>query len=275
MKNVDSMSWRSLLLTGIAVVSLQVLPVHGGEWDPYYDAERAAKDLLYSYYDEFRKLQVNETKALIQAIAEADEEDRKSVASSAGDAARKRVDAAFDQVERRKNESVALLDKAIANPLFKEKHSEAQKLKEQVLERWQSIEKMSKSVRGANHPVVAFMLEKGKEAHDYRQGRCTAKEFETGEGRADCIGYDGNSCLIIELKPDNQRAIRKGQDQVARYVKSISSNQSRRDELNSKSSSFASCKQFETRVDCYKLMPEVDNDGNYRDVSASWRTGCS
>lgn len=275
MKNVDSMSWRSLLLTGIAVVSLQVLPVHGGEWDPYYDAERAAKDLLYSYYDDFRKLQVNETKALIQAIAEAEEEDRKSVASSAGDAARKRVDAAFDQVERRKNESVALLDKAIANPLFKEKHSEAQKLKEQVLERWQSIEKMSKSVRGANHPVVAFMLEKGKEAHDYRQGRCTAKEFETGEGRADCIGYDGNSCLIIELKPDNQRAIRKGQDQVARYVKSISSNQSRRDELNSKSSSFASCKQFETRVDCYKLMPEVDNDGNYRDVSASWRTGCS
>lgn len=244
-----------------------------GEWDPYYDAERSSKDLLYSYED-FLKMEKKEIEALVTAIANAEEAERKSIASDIGSRTRDKVRSEYDKVERRKNEALAMLDKVLGSDFFKEKHSDARNLKSKVEERWISVEKMYEKVRGSNHPVVAFMLEKGKEEHDYRRGRCTVKEFETGAGPADCIGYDGKACLIVEFKPDNQRSINKGRDQLSRYVNGIASNSSRRQELNGKSSSFESCTQFETRVDCYKLAPEIDNEGNYRSTSASWRSGC-
>lgn len=246
-----------------------------GDWDAYYDAERSAKDLLFTYYDDFKKMDRSAIQALVQAICDADEEERKSVASDVGSKTRDRVRAEYDKVEKRKNEAVAMLDKVLADDRFKEKHSDARDLKNKVEERWKSIDKMYDSVRSSNHPVSTFMTDKGMEEHKYRQGRCTAAEFETGNGPADCIGYDGNACLIVELKPDNSKAIGKGKTQAERYRDALISNPDKRKELDGKSSSFASCPQkFDTRVDCYKLCPDIDEDGNFRSVSASWRTGC-
>ena len=265
--------WSAVIAVSTAVL-LHADTGHAGEWDPYNDAERSAKDLLYSYED-FLKMEKKEIEALVTAIAEAEEAERKSIASDASNRTRDKVRSEYDKVERRKNEALAMLDKVLANDFFKEKHSDARNLKSKVEEKWRSIDKMYDKIRGSNHPVVAFMLDKGKEEHEYRQGRCTVKEFETGEGPADCIGHDGNACLIVEFKPDNSRAISKGKsDQLPRYLKGITNNASRRQELNGKSSGFQSCKQFDTRVDCYKLLPEIDDEGNFRGTSASWRTGC-
>lgn len=37
----------------------------------------------------------------------------------------------------------------------------------------------------------------------------------------------------------------------------------------------AGCKKVDTRVDCYKVCPDIDNDGTFRQVSPSWRERCS
>jgi len=262
------------LLVG-ALAALHTGNARAGEWDQYYDAERSAKDLLFTYYDDFKKMDRREIQALVQAICDADEEERKSVASDVGSKTRDRVRAEYDKVEKRKNEAVAMLTKVLADDRFKEKHSDARDLKNKVEERWKSIDKMYDSVRSSNHPVSTFMTDKGMEEHKYRQGRCTASEFETGNGPADCIGYDGNACLIVELKPDNSKAISKGKSQAEKYRDALISNPSKRKDLEGKSSSFTTCPpKFDTRVDCYKLCPEIDEDGNFRSVSASWRTGC-
>jgi hypothetical protein len=264
-------SMAALLMGGGLLLDSGI--ARAGPWDQYNDAERSAKDLLYSYED-FLKMEKRQIEELVTAIANAEEDERRSIASDAASRTRDKVRADFDKVERRRNESLAMLDKALANPVYKDKHSDARNLKSQVEDKWRAIDRMYDKVRGSNHPVVAFMLDKGKEEHDYRQGRCTVKEFQTGDGPADCIGYDGDSCLIVEFKPDNSRSISRGKDQLSRYLNAISSNSSRRQELGGKHSSFAGCTKFQTRVDCYRLTPEIDNEGNFRSTSASWRTGC-
>jgi hypothetical protein len=275
------MKWNQTLLmvgsTALAVLAGALLhsPVSkADDWDEYNDAERSAKDLLYSYED-FKKLDRSEVQSLVNAICQAEEEERKSVASDIGSRAREKVRSEYDKVERRKNEALDKLKKVIADDRFKDKRSDAESLKSQVEERWKSIDRMYDSMRGSNHPVVSFMLDKGKEEHDYREGRCTAREFETGNGRADCIGYDGNACLIVEFKPNNSRAISKGKEQLKDQSEALEKNADKRKELDDKSSSFSSCpKKFDTRVDCYMLCPEIDEEANFKSTSTSWSTDC-
>jgi hypothetical protein len=143
-----------------------------------------------------------------------------------------------------------------------------------VEEKWKSIDKMYDVLRGSNHPVVSFMLDKGNEEDAYRKGRCTASQVDTGKGFADCVGYDGDDCLIVEFKPNNSSAISKGLGQLQDYKEGLESNADRRQELNNKSSRFSTCKTFQTRVDCYTLCPAIDDDGNFRSTSAVWSTDC-
>jgi hypothetical protein len=88
------------------------------------------------------------------------------------------------------------------------------------------------------------------------------------------------ACFVVELKPDNSRAVDKGEDQAARYVRELN------DELKKPDSSvikklidtkrdFEKCKRFEAQVDCYRLCPDVNEDGEFREVSVSWRRSCT
>jgi hypothetical protein len=241
--------------------------------DEYYDAERSAKDLLYSYED-FKKLEKSEIEALVNAICEADEDERRSVSSDIASRAREKVRSEYDKTERRMNEAIGMLKAVIADPRFESKRSDAERLKSEVEEKWKSIDRMWDLLRGSNHPVVSFMLDKGNEEDSYRKGRCTASQVDTGNGYADCVGYDGNACLIIEFKPNNSRAISKGLRQLRDYKQGLENNQSKRQDLNNKSSSFATCSSFETRVDCYTICPQIDSDGNFRSTSTEWATSC-
>jgi hypothetical protein len=183
------------------------------EWDQYYNAERSAKDLLYSYED-FKKLEKTEIEALVKAICEADEDERKNVSSDIGGRVRDKVRSEYDKTERRKNEALDMLKTVIGDKRFESKRGDAERLKSDVEDKWKAIDKMWDLLRGSNHPVVSFMLDKGKEEDDYRKGRCTASQVDTGKGYADCVGYDGNACLIVEFKPNNSRAISKGLNQL-------------------------------------------------------------
>src|SRR6185369_10453290 len=241
--------------------------------DDYYDAERSAKDLLYAYED-FKKLETSEIAALVNAICEADEDERRNVASDIASRVRDKVRSEYDKTERRKDEALRMLNAVIADKQYESKRSDAERLKSEVEDKWRAIDRMWDLLRGSNHPVVSFMLDKGKDEDDYRKGRCTAAQVDTGRGFADCVGYDGNSCLIVEFKPNNSRAISKGQQQLSDYKDGLENNSSKRQDLNNKSSSFATCKSFDTRVDCYRLCPQIDSDGNFRSTSAEWSTTC-
>ena len=95
---------------------------HAEEWDPYNDAERSAKDLLFSYED-FLKMEKKEIEALVAAIAEAEGADRKSITSDISSRTRDNVRSEYDKVEGRKNEALAMLVKVLGNDFFKEKHT--------------------------------------------------------------------------------------------------------------------------------------------------------
>ncbi|MDQ3363940.1 MAG: hypothetical protein M3680_00710 [Myxococcota bacterium] len=139
---------------------------------------------------------------------------------------------------------------------------------------------MTRNLRGSNHPVVSFMLDQGNRAHADRQNGCDAKEIVLSSGRLDCAMAPGETCLVIELKPDNSRAIAKGVSQYRGYVSELNEElkkpgSSTIKKLIDADSDFAKCKRFEGRIDCYKLCPTVNDDGEYSEPSAGWRKDCS
>jgi hypothetical protein len=159
---------------------------------------------------------------------------------------------------------------------LKDKQSDARAAKDDVLKWWDTIERMTRSIRGKNHPVVRFLIEEGNRAHKDRQNSssyCSVSEFSMNTGRADCI-Y-ASSCLVVELKPDNSRAISKGRSQADRYASELNENSETRKKLVDKNSDFARCERFRARVDCYKLCPEIDTESDdMKSTSVSWRTDC-
>lgn len=135
---------------------------------------------------------------------------------------------------------------------------------------------MTRSLRGANHPVVAFMLREGQAAHKSRQSSssyCDVSAFRLGSaGEVDCLKASG--CKVIELKPDNSKAINAGQLQARRYAAELDKKGADFDNLVKKNSDFARCTRFEVQVDCYKLCPDIDADGEFRSASPRWRDDC-
>lgn len=128
------------------------------------------------------------------------------------------------------------------------------------------------------------MLTQGQRAHEDRRDSssyCTASEVTLSSGRADCLVATGNDTYrVVELKPDNARAISKGRGQAARYAidlnaefaKGASSDVMKK--LTGINSNFPKCKKFEQRVDCYKSCPSVNDDGGTSEPSTNWRSDC-
>jgi len=236
--------------------------------DAYYDAERAAKDFIY-YREDFIKLNKSAALDLVYAVSQADDGERKDVAERASREARDKVSADYEKAENRKNEALKLLDAVLKDPAFKDKYRDAEELKAKVNSTWESIQKMSSGLRGSNHPVVAYLIQVGKDLHDTRQRGCPDYEFDTGNGYADCIRP---KCDIIEFKPDNSRAKSKAETQLRKYRKGLLENASKRNDLNSKDSRFASCTDFTLTIEAYTLAPEINEDGSFREKSVSWST---
>jgi len=247
-----------------------------GNWS---DARSKAEDFK-SRHQDLRKLTPDETRRVVTAICEADEDARKDIGRDASERVSREVNDKLSELERLRNDATKILDDVISDDNLKDNRDDAKRLKDDVAARWDSIERMSRSLRGANHPVVAFMLEQGQRAHADHESDCHASEFTLSNGRADCLMATGETCIVIELKPNNSRAIRQGLDQARRY----------RDELNDElrkpasetikklvniRSDFGKCKKFELRVDCYKLCPDINEDNEFRSVSADWKKDCS
>jgi hypothetical protein len=227
-------------------------------------------------HDQLRKLTPGETKKIVAAVCEAEEEDRQSVARDASQRVRDKIEDEYEDLEEIRGDALEQLDAVLADSALKDRHSKAREHRGKVTEWWASIEKMTRSLRGANHPVVAFMLKEGQAAHKSRQSSssyCDVSSFRVGSaGEADCL--KASSCTVIEFKPDNSKSIGRGKIQADRYAEELNKKGDAFNNLVKKDGDFAKCTKFERRVDCYKLCPDIDDDGEFRAASPRWREDC-
>lgn len=80
----------------------------------------------------------------------------------------------------------------------------------------------SGSYRGANNPRIRVAMEVGKDAHSrYQSANCTGAEITIDKFRIDCVVVAGNTCTIIEIKPNNPRAMELGKKQVLNYQTAV------------------------------------------------------
>jgi hypothetical protein len=152
-----------LVGSGAAVVVLAVVGIAwaAGDWS----SARSKADEFKSRHQDLRKLEPDETRQIVKAICEADEEARKDVGRDASERAARTVNDKLSDLQRVRDDANKLLDDVINDDKLKDNRDDAKRLKDDVSTRWDSIERMSRSLRGANHPVVAFMLEQGQRAH--------------------------------------------------------------------------------------------------------------
>lgn len=257
----------------VAVLGLVAVAFAAGDWSGARDKASSFK----SEYENLRKLTPEETRRVVTAICEADEEERASVAADVHSRAASAVEDKYDDLEDLKDEAIKKLDEVIADENLKDNHSEAKSLKEEVQKRWETIDRMSRSIRGKNHPVVRYLIDKGNEEHKNRQtssSYCDVYEY-TGlnSGRPDCIR--ASDCTVVELKPDNSRAISKGRSQAEGYARQLNDSADLRKKLAEKDSDFAKCEKYDYEVQCYKLCPSINSETNEMEsVSANWRSDC-
>jgi hypothetical protein len=256
---------------GVVVVMSAVAAIAyaAGDWGSAKDKAERFK----SEYEDLRRLTPQETRRVVTAICEADEDERRSVASDVHSRVGGMIDDKYDDLKDLKEEATRKLEDVISDESLKDNHSDAKSYKDEISRRWETIERMTRSIRGKNHPVVRYLIEEGNRQHRDRQtssSYCDVYEYSLGSGRADCIR--ASDCTVVELKPDNSRSISRGRDQAQGYANVLNNSADARKALAEKDSDFTKCNKFEWEVQCYKLCPEIESDSNeMRSTSASWR----
>ena len=241
--------------------------------DDYDDAKKIAENFIYQY-EQIRSLKRQEVTLLVKTICDADFDDIESVSRDISSRVKDDVNEKYDKLESLHDQAIKALDKILSNDDFKDKQSDASDYKKRVEELWGRIDRMySDGIRGGNHPVVAFMRRMGQDAHPEYESHseyCTAHEVETAEGPADCV-Y-ASKCWVVELKPNNNRAVDKGRTQARKYADSLNKDDDGKfSDLVKKNEAFNSCKgKFEPKVATYVACPEVDDEGNYKSTSYGW-----
>jgi len=241
--------------------------------DDYDDAKKISEDFL-DRYEKMRSLKKDEVTLLVKTICDADFDDIGSVSSDISSRVKDDVNDKYDKLASLHDQAIKALNKILGNDDFKDKQSDAEDYKKRVEERWDRIERMySDGIRGGNHPVVAFMIKMGQDAHPEYESHseyCTEHEVETAEGPADCV-Y-ASKCWVVELKPNNDRAVDKGRTQAKKYAEALNKDEGGKfSDLVKKNDAFNSCKgKFEAKVATYVACPEVDDEGNFKSTSYGW-----
>lgn len=129
---------------------------------------------------------------------------------------------------------------------------------------------MNDELKGTNDPEYRMMTETGKNEHKRIQAdssKCDASEITIPgvRKRMDCVKVEGSICTIIEIKPNNSKAIAKGDVQVKSYLRSMKdyfdANKSRtKDAFSGELEIFRRCIsgeviELKTEVRVYELCP--------------------
>ncbi len=134
-----------------------------------------------------------------------------------------RLQASYDDLERRAMEMVARLDRIKGDTSISGKERSA--LRSKVVAALQRLQKSKGKglLRGMNDPKVRSRVEYGKTAHKSKQDSCLAKEVDVGGGFIDCVRVSSNECQVIEIKPNNGYAKAVGKKQVEGYEQKLQS----------------------------------------------------
>lgn len=138
----------------------------------------------------------------------------------------------------------------------------ATKARDSVKRRLSSLASLlNDELNGANDPEVRAQIEVGKQEHRRIQGdssKCTRSELTYGNRRVDCIRVDGNVCYVVEIKPNNEDARKKGTGQIRDGIQEIVNalrGKKRRDELTGNLEVLRPC--FDEAKETAKLEPEL------------------
>ncbi len=263
---------RIHLLAGLLTFAVCCPILRASEFE---DAKNKAEQFL-TRYEQIRSLHPKEIRALVATICEndGDEDDFNALSKQATERLRDEVRENIEDLNKRHEEASAALRRAENDPASKDRQSEARSLSERIDQVWSRIQNISADeIRGGNNPVVNYLRKMGQGSHkDYQEhsGKCTVDEFQTGEGPADCLWAE--KCYVIELKPNNSRAISKGKGQADKYAKALNDNKDDSfTNLLKKTSDFNSCKgHFVPKVAAYMACPEIDDEGRVRESSFGW-----
>jgi hypothetical protein len=263
------------IAAGVLALSLGIAWA-AGNWD---GARMAASDYK-SKASELKRIAAGEARNIVRDICAASDDDRKSAASSASYSAASNFRYKYDEVEHIQRDAIDQLDRVLNDENLRDYHSEARQLQNEVRSSWEKIAERTSDLRDRRHPVVEFMLDGGDRAKREREDRCTARHVAVGYAHADCIKQRFDTCEVISVTSDSSRAISNGRDRAQRIARQLEEESKKPGSdvikrLIDSNSDFARCKQFEPRVDCYHLCPDIDEDGKFRHESVSWREGCS
>jgi hypothetical protein len=120
---------------------------------------------------------------------------------------------------------------------------------------------LDNELKGANDPEFRARMETGKNEHNRIQAdssKCTAKELTFGSRRVDCIRVSGSTCYVVEIKPNNDAAQRRGKEQIESGIKEIIKafeGKKKREELKDRLEVFRPC--FDEVKQSVKLEPEL------------------
>ena len=164
----------------LLVSALLITFVSGARADVCSEAKDAAQKYIDGY-ETIRTMEVDQLKRLVNAVCDADEDERQKVSDDEKSRVESMVASSKSDLDKWKADATSKLSAAISDPQCESKKSELE----------------DKQKDGSN-PAFDKLRKMGQMAHDdYYQ-------HHVGDLKPDCILPD--ACVVIELKPDNSRA---------------------------------------------------------------------
>ncbi len=174
----------------------------------YEDWKKVKSDFTKEYRQDVDKIRI--------AMCDGDDDQIEDRVKSETENAASSLNSIYGSMMGRADLMVSQLDKLEETKALKEK---VQQLRNSIKKARARLEERLKDglVRGYNNPKIRASIEVGKQKHEQLQRDCAAKEQEIGSGRIDCVDLSSDTCRVIEIKPNNDKAKDKGTDQLAKY----------------------------------------------------------
>jgi hypothetical protein len=260
---------------GLCMLALFLITESQGQSCDKYNEAKTAYEYFMSGYETIRTLEHDELQNLVKAICEAEEEEQESVSKDAAYRVESMVHSNIDKLEKDKEKADDLIKEVLNNSDCSSYQSEVSGWQSRMSEIWGRIERMENRVQAGNNPVTTITNKIGKDAHNVYQSDNSSKglkEVTLSSGRADFVMNADNGCIVVEVKPNNYKAISKGRGQVNGYTDDLNNNRSSNfTDLVNKDAKFKDCEgKFKPLIVCYTYCPEVMMDGEVKSTSYQW-----
>jgi hypothetical protein len=250
--------------------TLLVTTLLGGvAWAGWSDIRSKAQDAK-AKADEVHHDLPGEMKKIVAAMCAAGDDGRKSAGESAASNGRSTLRDKLETFHRAAKDAIDQLQ-PIANDYNDGNHSEAGSLISDLKSRRDKLDDQTRDLVNGTPAVVDYILRKSESARNDHRSGCNYRGLSLNGGTVDCLNASSDTCTVVEFAFDNSNSISAARDRASR-AKSVVESELKR---SSPSSTVSKCKHVETRVDCYKLCPDIDDDGKFREASPSWRERCS